>query len=130
MGGVLMGQIKRIAASLFDMAFASVEPMPVCAIYDDEAATLPPVAKRVDILERPAPPKQTKKTQNDVVLGVLKSRGSITSMDAYELGITRLSARIWDLRHAGHTITDERVTQDSAKWGKVTFCRYRLVRCG
>ena len=125
-----MGQIKRIAASLFDMAFASVEPLPVCAIYDDQAHHLPPVAKRVDILTRPATAIGTKKTQNEVVLGILKSRGFITSMDDYELGITRLSARIYDLRNEGYPITDERVTQASEKWGKVSFCRYSLERHG
>lgn len=44
-------------------------------------------------------------TQNEKVLQYLKINGSITSMDAFnKLRITRLSARIYDLRKMGHTI--------------------------
>lgn len=45
--------------------------------------------------------------QSARVLAYIQKHGAITSMDAFrELGITRLSARIWDLRHAGVPITD------------------------
>ena len=47
--------------------------------------------------------KQT--TQNDRVLAYMRSHKGITSLDAYrDLGCTRLSARIADLKEMGITI--------------------------
>ena len=49
------------------------------------------------------------KTQNEMVLEFIKNAGSITAKEAFtELGITRLSARIFDLRKAGENIVQER----------------------
>lgn len=49
------------------------------------------------------------KTQNEMVLEFIKNAGSITAKEAFtELGITRLSARIFDLRKAGEKIVQER----------------------
>lgn len=46
-------------------------------------------------------------SQNEKVLSRLK-RGPLTSMQAFkELNITRLSARIWDLRRLGFDIRAE-----------------------
>ena len=40
------------------------------------------------------------------ILNYIKKHGSITNMDAFrDLGITRLSGRIYDLREAGYNIT-------------------------
>lgn len=48
-------------------------------------------------------------TQNESVLDYMKRNGSITSMEAFDkLGITRLSARIFDLRKAGEVIVQDR----------------------
>ena len=48
-------------------------------------------------------------TQNEMVLDFIKKAGSITAKEAFtELGITRLSARIFDLRKAGENIVQER----------------------
>lgn len=45
--------------------------------------------------------------QSARVLAYIVKHGGITSMDAFrDLGITRLSARIWDLRRAGVPVTD------------------------
>ena len=42
------------------------------------------------------------KTQNEMVLEFIQKAGSITAKEAFtELGITRLSARIFDLRKMG-----------------------------
>lgn len=42
------------------------------------------------------------KNQCELVLGYIKDRGYITSAQAfYDLGITRLSGRIFDLRESG-----------------------------
>lgn len=49
------------------------------------------------------------KTQKELVLEFIKNAGSITAKEAFtELGITRLSARIFDLRKAGEPIVQER----------------------
>lgn len=41
-----------------------------------------------------------KKSQTDLVLDYINANGGITTRQAYEdLGITRLSARIWELKH-------------------------------
>ena len=47
-------------------------------------------------------------TQNEMVLNHLRSHDGISSMQAFRLyGITRLSARISDLRAQGHKIEME-----------------------
>lgn len=38
-------------------------------------------------------------SQNELVLQYIRDHGRITTYDAFRHGITRLSARIWDLRH-------------------------------
>ena len=48
-------------------------------------------------------------TQKEMVLNHIKKNGKITTMDAFGLGITRLSARIWDLKHDGVSIVTQRV---------------------
>lgn len=65
-------------------------------------------------------------TQNEKVLNHMKQFGSITSMDAFmRYHITRLSARIWDLRAAGHVIDTDDVTI-SVDGHPCTFARYTL----
>lgn len=39
--------------------------------------------------------------QNELVLDYLKKHGRITALDAFHIGILRLSARIYDLRAMG-----------------------------
>lgn len=51
------------------------------------------------------------RNQNEMVLSRLR-RGSLTQLQAYEeLGITRLGARVYDLRMQGHEITAKTVTR-------------------
>jgi len=50
-----------------------------------------------------------KKTQNELILKHLKEYGGITSLEAIqEYGITRLSARIYDLRKEGYSISADK----------------------
>ena len=67
-------------------------------------------------------------SQNEKVLSYLKTHTGITSWNAFEqLGITRLSARIHDLRDKGHIIENvvhESVNRDGEK---TRFVEYRLV---
>lgn len=62
--------------------------------------------------------------QNLAVLQFLR-RKPITTLDAFRMGITRLSARIYDLRKAGYRILAQRVVVRS-RWGKTVVCRYCL----
>ena len=67
-------------------------------------------------------------SQTKVVLQHLKEHGSITSYEAFSLyGVTRLSAKIYDLRHKhGYTITS-RLTQVTTRYGhKTTIAVYEL----
>ena len=64
--------------------------------------------------------------QADRVLAYMQDRGSITSLEAFrDIGCTRLSGRIFDLKRKGHKITStlEKVpTRDGSAWVSV----YRL----
>lgn len=63
-----------------------------------------------------------RETQNKKVLKYMQWTGSITTAEAaHYLSIYRLSARIFDLRHAGYNIVSDWVT----KAGK-HYVRYRL----
>lgn len=66
-------------------------------------------------------------TQAETILKHLKERGGITSMEAFQIyGITRLSARISDLRAQGVMIINqtEKARNRGGKW--VYFDRYVL----
>ena len=67
--------------------------------------------------------------QDELIKKHLEEHGSITSMEAIELyGCTRLSARIWNLRHSGMKIVGES-TKSKNRFGKhVHFTTYRLVK--
>lgn len=60
-------------------------------------------------------------TQCERIKQYMKDNDGITSMDAFRLGCTRLSARIADLEKDGCRIRRERVTEN-----KRTFTRYHL----
>jgi hypothetical protein len=62
-------------------------------------------------------------TQKSEILSVMSEKGGITTMDAYERGITRLASRIHELRRMGYDIVSEQVT------GKNRHCKtFRCVR--
>ena len=70
------------------------------------------------------------KTQCEKVLQYMKQNGSITSMEAFsKLRITRLSARIYDLRQAGKRITQERRYKKTDD-GATHYDVYRLEEAG
>ena len=66
-------------------------------------------------------------TQVDYILMYMNQFGSITTYEAFtELGITRLGARISEMRKNGHNIIGE-IERRKNRFGKsVTFMRYRL----
>lgn len=66
-------------------------------------------------------------TQCNRVLDHLRRYGSITTKEAFELyGITRLSGRIFDLRHAGHNISSTTAEGENRYGDKTYFSTYRL----
>ena len=67
--------------------------------------------------------KRKKLTQEEIVLRLLREYGSITSMSAFRFyDITRLSAKIYNLRKEGYDIPMTRVTSKTGK----TYGRYFL----
>lgn len=68
-----------------------------------------------------------KKTQCDRVLDYMKQFGSISSMEAFrDLGITRLSAVIYDLEHKGISINRTSENSLNRYNEKTSFTRYSL----
>ena len=68
-----------------------------------------------------------KMSQNDVVLQYLRDHGRITTYDAFRHGITRLSARIWDLKHKrGVGISKHRVDYKARDGKRKHFDVYKL----
>ena len=68
-------------------------------------------------------------SQNDAILKHLESHTGITSMEAFKLyGITRLSARIHDLKERGHKISTVDREVDKGDGKKTRFCEYRLAK--
>ena len=63
------------------------------------------------------------------ILSYLETHGSITPLDALnELGCYRLGARIWDLRHDGHTIITEMEHGVDRHGEPMRYARYTLRR--
>ncbi len=69
-------------------------------------------------------------TQNEMIIDYLNKHGSITSYESYsKLFITRLSARIWDLRHKYDLEFDEEWVVKKNIYGKTcTFKKYILKK--
>ena len=65
--------------------------------------------------------------QKQRVLAYMEEFGSITSLEAFrDLGITRLSAVIFDLRDAGYPI-DSKTESSTNRFGdKTSYSRYSL----
>ena len=66
-------------------------------------------------------------SQNQRVLQYMKDHGSISTMEAFaDLGVTRLSARIKDLRTEGHEIEAKQEVSKNRYGRAVNYCLYRL----
>ena len=69
------------------------------------------------------------KSQNKDVLNYMIEHGSITSMDAFmDLGITRLSGRIYDLKRLGYGIKSTMEKALNKRGKEVKYARYTLVK--
>ena len=63
-------------------------------------------------------------TQSDKILAML-SKGPVTAMDAFQIGIFRLAARIHDLRQEGHRIESKLV---NGKTKGTYYSEYRMIK--
>lgn len=68
-----------------------------------------------------------KLTQEQMVEQHLKDYGSITTWEAFtDYGITRLSAKIYNLRKSGLNIKSDFITTKNRYGSSVTFAKYVL----
>ena len=69
-------------------------------------------------------------TQREMVLDYMKKNGGITPWEAIkEFGITRLGARIWELKNnEGVRIKKETVTNKNRYGRHVSYAKYSLVQ--
>lgn len=65
-------------------------------------------------------------TQCELILRYMEEFGSITPMVAFEMGITRLAARISDLKADGYKIKTNKVRYTAKDGKKKTYARYSL----
>lgn len=69
-----------------------------------------------------------KTTQHDRIVDYIKKHGSITTLDAYnDLGITKLTTRISEMRRMGMTIIGERVTVKNRYNEECSVNRYTMM---
>lgn len=67
-------------------------------------------------------------TQTERVLKYIEDYGSITSLEAFaDLGVTRLSAAIFNLRKRGWPITSETEASTNRYGDTVHYARYKLI---
>lgn len=67
-------------------------------------------------------------TQNEQILEYMKENGGITAMAAFNMGVTRLAARIHDLRDMGYQIKSENVHYKALDGKSKTYARYSLEK--
>lgn len=65
-------------------------------------------------------------TQNEQVLEYIKEYGSITSMGAFKMGVTRLASRIHNLKQMGYNIKSETVKYTAQDGKKKHYSKYSL----
>lgn len=71
--------------------------------------------------------KRKEMTQEDRVLQFMKDTGSITSWQAIQqFGITRLSAKIFNLRREGYEITNKTIFSKNRYGEPIHFVEYQL----
>lgn len=72
--------------------------------------------------------KEKKQSQCDRLINYLNTHTAITPMDSWnKLGIYRLGARVWDLRHKrGYRISKEMVEVKNRFGEKCRVAQYRL----
>ena len=70
-----------------------------------------------------------KQKQTERILKYMKDFGSITQAEAFtDLGISRLSARIWDIRHEGYGVLAQFEKAKNRYGEPVHYIRYSLAK--
>lgn len=70
-------------------------------------------------------------TQADLVLKHIKKHGSITALDAFRhYNITRLAARVFELRQAGYNIESKPETNNGANYARYFLKAKEVVTDG
>ena len=70
----------------------------------------------------------TRPTQVDRVIAYMKQFGSVSTLDAFkDLGVTRLSARIFEIRKRGYKVKAEPIQAKNRFGEKVRYFRYSLI---
>ena len=64
-------------------------------------------------------------TQCQKVLKRIEDKGSITTMEAFEMGITRLASRVHDLRRMGINIISETVYAKNRDGDSIHYAKYK-----
>ena len=67
-------------------------------------------------------------TQCQQILQMIDENGSVTTMEAFAEGITRLASRVHDLRKMGYDIISEPVTGRNRHGKPIHYARYKR-RC-
>ena len=66
-------------------------------------------------------------TQKELIIKYMEDFGSITTIEAFtDLGITKLTTRISELRRDGYVIASKRIDKKNRYGKKVKFNRYWL----
>lgn len=65
-------------------------------------------------------------TQAQRIIEYIRDNGSIPPIEAFDLGITRLAARVNDMRRNGVPVVTETVESVNRYGDKVRFARYRI----
>ena len=69
-------------------------------------------------------------TQRDAIIDYITEFGSITPMDAFfDLGITKLSTRISEMKKDGMKFKTETVKIKNRYGNTVCFCKYSFPEC-
>lgn len=67
------------------------------------------------------------KSQRERIVDYINIHGSITAAEAFDrLGISRLSARLFELKDEGYAFDEEWVTEKNRYGEAVSFKRFRL----
>lgn len=67
-------------------------------------------------------------TQEKRIIEFMEQHGAITPMEAFELGITRLAACVFEMRRKGIPVVTERVESVNRYGDPVRFARYRVSK--
>ena len=69
-------------------------------------------------------------TQKELIIQYMNDFGSITTIEAFsDLGITKLTTRISELRRDGYVIASKRIDKKNRYGKNVKFNRYWLEAC-